>query len=425
MSIINYFDTDFTFGSNEEQVLQNQIIDDNNPGTILKDFEILLDYINSQKVDVTKTNNLLPIKLLKPLNAQLTRPIKLDLQRPQQKSFPNIEGLYLLLRSIGLGIIDHSGKKPILVLDKEVLQLWHKLNSTERYFSLLEAWLIKSKAKDILGDNVTFLNLPLKGCVDFCRQIPNNGFNIERNPEIEVSLHYFPGLFNVALLELFGLAEIQHGKPKPGKGWQISLIKRSSLGDAVFKLIFKSVIRTLEFISFLDETTDISFGKLQPIFQPFFPEWKNNLVFPDVQFRDGIHVFKVSIGKIWRRIAIPGKMTLEDLCDAILDAFEFDKDHLYQFTYRTRFGNYIDVTAPQVNESPDTTEVRIGELPLQEGSVMTFLYDFGDNWQFDVKLETINLVDIKPNKPKIIEIHGESFPQYPDWDEDEWDDEFE
>lgn len=419
MSFTNYFDTDFTFGSDEKQVLQNLLITENNPGTILKDFEILLDFIDSHKIEVTKTHNHLPLKFLNPLNAQLTQPIKLELQRPQQKSFPNIEGLYLILRSTGLGVIDLSGGKPILVLDKEALQLWHKLVSTERYFTLLETWLIKSQANDILGDHVIFNEFPLKECLSFWRQFPDKGIKIAGNKEFESSIRYSPGLFNIALFELFGLSEIQHGKPEPGKGWQISRIQRTALGDAVFKLLFEFYITTFKDI-LDDQNFDNSFEKLQPTFQPFFPEWRNNLILPEVEFKDGIHTFKVSIGKIWRRIAIPAEMSLDDLCDVILNAFEFDKDHLYRFTYKDRFGNNIHVDAPQFEDPPFTTEVTIGELPLQVGSSMTFLFDFGDMWEFDVKLESINPVDISPSKAKIIEKHGESFPQY-HWDEDEWD----
>ena len=51
---------------------------------------------------------------------------------------------------------------------------------------------------------------------------------------------------------------------------------------------------------------------------------------------------------------------------------------------------------------------------------MTYLYDFGDQWEFDVKLEGIEKVDPKMSKPKIVESHGKAPQQYPgseEWDE--------
>lgn len=57
---------------------------------------------------------------------------------------------------------------------------------------------------------------------------------------------------------------------------------------------------------------------------------------------------------------------------------------------------------------------------------MTYLYDFGDQWEFDVKLERIDPVNRKIKKPVILETHGEAPDQYPmsdeEWDE-EWDEE--
>ena len=55
------------------------------------------------------------------------------------------------------------------------------------------------------------------------------------------------------------------------------------------------------------------------------------------------------------------------------------------------------------------------------GTVMTYTYDFGDNWEFECKLEGIEPAGEKPVKPEIVEERGESPEQYPSWeDEDEW-----
>jgi hypothetical protein len=77
----------FTLSDQNQQVLQNQIIDENGPGTVLHDFEKLLAFIGPDGVSVSGKNNLLPFKLLPQLNEQMTHPIKIDLKRPQQKSY--------------------------------------------------------------------------------------------------------------------------------------------------------------------------------------------------------------------------------------------------------------------------------------------------------------------------------------------------
>ena len=49
--------------------------------------------------------------------------------------------------------------------------------------------------------------------------------------------------------------------------------------------------------------------------RPFFPEWINNLEFAEPEVRDGVFHFKVSLGKPWRRIAIPAKSDLDELAE--------------------------------------------------------------------------------------------------------------
>jgi Plasmid pRiA4b ORF-3-like protein len=138
---------------------------------------------------------------------------------------------------------------------------------------------------------------------------------------------------------------------------------------------------------------------------------------------DGLRAFKVSLGRAWRRIAIPGWMKLEALSEAILDAFDFDNDHLHLFRYRNRFGIFGEVKHPNTEESPSTAEVKIGELPLRPGSTMEYLFDFGDNWLFEVRLEKLELVNPKIRKPVVVEGRGPAPPQYPNFDDEELDEE--
>ena len=151
--------------------------------------------------------------------------------------------------------------------------------------------------------------------------------------------------------------------------------------------------------------------------QPFFPEWRKNLIIPEPEIQSGIYVFKVSLGRIWRRIAIPAQLDLDTLSNSILNAFDFDHDHLYRFSHKNRFGMLEQIHHPYMDEPLYASEVLIGELSLRPGSAMKYLYDFGDNWQFDVKLERIEPVDEKINDPVLLASHGKAPEQYFGWDE--------
>ena len=155
------------------------------------------------------------------------------------------------------------------------------------------------------------------------------------------------------------------------------------------------------------------FGAWQPLFQPYFPEWRENLEFPEPEPREGMFIFRVTLGKVWRLIAMPADATLDDLVDWILRSVKFDSDHLYEFTYRDRLGAEVSAIHPAMDEGPWADQVPIGTLPLEPGQTMELQYDFGDNWHFTVKLERIEPPGAKAKKPRILESHGKAPEQYP------------
>lgn len=406
-----------------QQVLRDQVVDENSPGTILRDFEILLDFVATEVPPVSKKNNLLPMKALAQLNSRLTNPLNIDLKRPVQKSYPHINGLYLLLRASGIGYIEGSGTKLHLALDETAHQSWQSLNPTERYCTLLETWLLRSSPEMVGEPGSGLWNDALFKWSRFFQSVAGKKMYVAGNRHNEEMLPYTPGLYTLALLELFGFVSIEHGDPDPGKGWRILSLEKTPFGEAMLQLFSIPVMSTDEMLEALamheEQITTVEFGQLQPQLQEFFPEWQNNLSLPKLEIQEGTYIFKVSLGSPWRRIAILGTMVLDRLSSVILDAFDFDHDHLYSFICKDRFGRELHINHPYVEDAPFTDEVRIQEVPLRVGASMTFLFDFGDNWQFNVQLERIDPVDPKLKKPKVFEKKGKAPQQYPEWDE-EW-----
>ena len=136
-----------------------------------------------------------------------------------------------------------------------------------------------------------------------------------------------------------------------------------------------------------------------------------------VSIKDGVVVIKVSLGKVYRKIAIPSDIGLDDLAVSILDAFDFSNDHLYEFIYKNNYGITERVFHPYVESDDElcTTDCVLGELPLYEGMELTFLFDFGDDWRFHLVVESIAAEDINFSEPEVIEEHGIPPEQYPDW----------
>jgi hypothetical protein len=404
------------FSPEHRRVLQELTIHESSPGTILRDFETLLDYLREGDFLITGAHQL-PLRVLSEINAHLTHPIQLGLKRPQQKSYPHIHGLYLLVRTSGLTYVGGTGKKPLLHVDEVAYRVWASLNPTERYGILLEAWLLRGKSEIIGEPGVRLLMIPenFREWVDFFFQVPDEGLQVAGNSDAEDWLRYTPGWHNLGLLELFGLISVQHGSPEAGKGWRIKCIFRTQLGNALLALLHSEFFGDFDNILELKEE-GVPFGVLKPVLQPYLSEWKKDLSVPEWTFREGTHIFKVSLGRIWRRIAVPARQTVDRLAHTILNAFEFDHDHLYRFLYENRFGALEGINHPYMDEGLLTSEVLVGDVPLRVGQTMVFLFDFGDQWEFDVTLEQVDR-DMVSTGSFIIETHGEPPEQYPQWDD--------
>ena len=408
---------EFSLSEAEEQLLHQQIISQPGPGTILPDFSMLLDFIGDQGIQVSRSQNFLSMKSLAELNARLTHPLPIALQRPQQKTYPHLHGLYLLLRASTLSYVEPKGAKFFLYLDPQVLESWQKLNPTERYFNLLEAWWIWG-TEEILAERTG------RGGLDkllmFWHELPDT--KSKRPTEHEQRWYKTsPGLYQIALLQMFGLLEVQTGKSPQGQGWQLAQLKKTPWGKALFKLIVPTLYQSLprEGEEQL-EAEEAPFGHWQEQLQPFFPELTNYLCVPEGEASQGVYIFKVSLGKMWRRLGIPSDYSLYDLSRLILKAVDFDEDHLHRFSYKSRYGWTVRVNHPYSEEPPTTDEFLVEDLSLslKPGQSLTYLFDFGDRWEFDVRWERIEPEGSEIKEPTIIESYGEAPEQYPDWDEE-------
>jgi len=394
-------------------MLETQTITATEPGTILQDFATLLNFIGDG-IEVSGKRHWIPMKLLAQLNQQLSEPLQINLQRPQQKSYPSIHGLYLLLRATGIGRIIKQGKKSRLTLDSAMVEQWFGMNPTEQYLNLLETWLIRAN-EEMLGERGSSFNEGFK-CLQYWSRMSSSGERF-KDYQAQQNLRYYPEFYNLALMKLFGLVEANYGKPKPGKGWRVKSVKQTDWGKAIIQALLQNFTDSS---LFWDDSAsqNSSFGQLQPMLQPYFPQWQQLITLPKVEPVAGLYVFKVSWHQIWRRIAVSSDMTLWDLSQLILQSVDFDADHLDLFSYKDRLGKTVRVVHPYMEESPATDETKIIDLPLEVGSVMEYLFDFGDNWEFELQLEEIKPDDLHTDYGEIIASHGQAPAQYPDWSED-------
>src|SRR5262249_12702892 len=138
---------EFKLTADQERCLREQTITAEQPGTVLHDFRVLLDFLGNEGVEAAGKYNLLPIKIIGELDSRLRRPLRLEskMKRPQIRSHPYLHGLNLLLRASALSRVEGTRDKARLVLVPEMMVQWDRLNPTEQYFNLLEAWLLQGR----------------------------------------------------------------------------------------------------------------------------------------------------------------------------------------------------------------------------------------------------------------------------------------
>jgi hypothetical protein len=424
------------FTSAFEECLRGQALTADVPGPVLRDFELILDFVGTKGVEPSGKYNLLPLSCIPELAPHLSRVLSLNLKRPQLRSHPYLQGLNLLLRASGLAQVKKGGAKARLILDPAMLDQWRGLNPTEQYFNLLEAWL-RLATPEIVGERPSAWGPMLPSCMQTWLDLPENNRRLKSTKSRFI---YLVGigrsLYQLALLDLFGLLDIKQPPREIVGGWMPARINPTPFGDAVFALLgTKTEPFTGHVLSDNEDEEEQEgeeekeeedagpdgprLGAWQPVFQPYFPEWRENLVFPKREPREGTYLFKVSLGTIRRRIAMPADATLDDLVGWILRSVNFDSDHLFEITYRDQLGTMLSVSDPMSGDSPCADEILLGTLPLDPGQTMDLLYDFGDCWRFTIKLEHVEPPDAKAKAktPRIVESHGEAPEQYPSSDD--------
>lgn len=129
-----------------------------------------------------------------------------------------------------------------------------------------------------------------------------------------------------------------------------------------------------------------------------------------------------------------GDQTLEDLHEAIYEAFDRYDEHLYSFyvappgtTGEARWRTAVEYACDQMFEYGDrfdgkpeynAAETTIQSMGLKRQRVFRYVFDYGDEWRHDIAVEQLDGEPEKGKYPRILEKHGESPPQYPDLDDE-------
>lgn len=129
--------------------------------------------------------------------------------------------------------------------------------------------------------------------------------------------------------------------------------------------------------------------------------------------------------KIVRYIHVLPNSTLYNCAFAIVDAFGFAFDHCFGFydklnqyqntsgaTKRYELFSDLDEEEGIEPKCPGTYKTKIKQLWQEVGDTWIFLFDYGDNWLFEVRLEETNPKLQGVNYPHVLNKIGKAPEQY-------------
>ncbi|MGH3170390.1 MAG: plasmid pRiA4b ORF-3 family protein, partial [Trebonia sp.] len=104
----------------------------------------------------------------------------------------------------------------------------------------------------------------------------------------------------------------------------------------------------------------------------------------------------VSKPAVWRRVLVPAEMTLGGLHQVVVRAMGWNDGHLHSFSDGISEWGAADSDL----DIEDEDEVDVGFVLSLPGERLGYLYDFGDGWEHDIKLEKVTMpVGAKPPVP--------------------------
>ncbi len=133
----------------------------------------------------------------------------------------------------------------------------------------------------------------------------------------------------------------------------------------------------------------------------------------------GVYVFKVrhkQAIKSYRVIELRSEQDLDDLHVAIQRAFSWNSDHLYSFFMTGKYDpRYTFACQYEETHPPWTHQAVIGELGLGRRHKFVYLFDYGDQHEFEIEVTAICPQAGSGDYPRVVKSVGKAPDQYRDW----------
>jgi hypothetical protein len=108
---------------------------------------------------------------------------------------------------------------------------------------------------------------------------------------------------------------------------------------------------------------------------------------------------------IWREIELASQTTLKQFHRILQIAMGWEDYHLHEFVVKTRRYGIPDPEfdlGDSANEVTSERKVSLAEVLPKPGSSMLYLYDFGDSWHHEIKLEAVSRPEPDTFYPRVV-----------------------
>lgn len=105
---------------------------------------------------------------------------------------------------------------------------------------------------------------------------------------------------------------------------------------------------------------------------------------------------------IWRRIEVPGDVTLPKLHLVLQAAMGWTNSHLHQFQVGKTYYGDSDVDEFGELNLKDESKLRLSQLLTKPKQKIVYEYDFGDGWEHEILLEKVLPRDLTVEYPRCL-----------------------
>ena len=110
-----------------------------------------------------------------------------------------------------------------------------------------------------------------------------------------------------------------------------------------------------------------------------------------------VYCLKVTLQEItppiWRRFKVTNDITLNRLHHVIQRIMGWKEAHLHQFEIREEVYSSPDPDWQEELRFKSETEIKLGDIVVDESETFLYRYDLGDRWDHELKLEAILPID--------------------------------